>query len=532
MAAQAATSANAKHSSIVSDIRVIEFIYRAVQDAGRNAFDMEVGKNLPYYFAAIGSTSRTPQQRPFLTTYNKPPIAYISKDITVVGGAALNIYDSKLTGFKDRRKDEFKSLKEELNRETSDIDMVWWPREMNKKSGYLYTVDSPAVQSFIQSFIESLYGALDRLPRGLIPGLNNIEINPRVIPSIGVQFIEITFYINNNPYKIADLAIHDNGGSQQYDSSGNKINQLVSMYDDPIYCSSLQREEFSTTSFYNTRPSVPNLIWYVKQQLFAYGNFRTRGDREKMNIIQNRIEYLIKILRSYIRNHTDENKRNLTELFGDDKNYNKIVEHIIKLANEKGMELEEISENNILKMAEYSKKVLESNNAHQVKKYTNMMSDIRKMQQNNSNILVKNFVDLSNYFLQLINEIDQLLQVPKTNNMTNNVYQTKNKLLIILKEKYIPIYFDYVTRAKFYITELNRDPNNKEYKEQFNKLINEFEEMVVSVRNNINTFTSKNVYTHIAEMTKPAPVSSSNNATKKTRRRRKGKRDNTFKNKF
>ena len=527
MAAEPATSNNALQTSIVSDQRIIQFIYRAIHDAGRNAFDMEVGHNLPYYFAPVGSITRTPQQRPLLTTYNKPPIAYISKDITVVGGAALNIYDSKLTGFKDRRKDEFKSLKEELNRETADIDMVWWPRETNKKSGYIYTVDSPAVQSFIQIFIQVLYGTLNRLPRGLIPGLNNIEINQRVIPNIGVQFIEITFFINDISFKIADLAIHDNGGSQQYDSSGQKINQLVSMYDDPIYCSSLQREEFSTTSFYNTRPSVPNLIWYVKQQLFAYGNFRKRGDLQKMNIIQKRIEYLIKILKSYLRSHTDENKRNLTELFGDDKNYNKIVEHIVKLANEKGMDLEEISENNILKMAEYSRKTLENANANQVKKYTNMMSDIRKMQQNNSNILVKNFVDLSDYFLQLIKEIDKLLQVPKTNNMTNNVYQTKNNLLIKIKEKYIPIYLDYIMRAKFYIMELNRDPNNKEYKEQFNKLINEFEEIVLSVRNNINTFTTKNVYTQIAEMAKPTPAPSSN---KKTRRRSKGKGANTVKN--
>ena len=160
MAAQAATSANAKHSSIVSDIRVIEFIYRAIQNAAHNANNMERKKKLPYYVSQIGSMSRSDEPRFMYIDYDKSPLYYDIDDITIIGGAVLNIYDSKLTGFKERRKDEFKSLREELNRETTDIDIVWWPREILKNRGYIYTADSPAIVSFIQSFIVSLYDTL------------------------------------------------------------------------------------------------------------------------------------------------------------------------------------------------------------------------------------------------------------------------------------------------------------------------------------------------------------------------------------
>jgi hypothetical protein len=510
MAAEAATSANALHSSIVSDQRVIEFIYRAVKDAGRMAFDIEMMKKLPYYVSPIGSMSRIHDSRSILSEYNNPPLSYISNDITIVGGAALNIYDSKLTGFKQRRSQEFKSLREELSRETTDIDMVWWPRETNRKSGKIYTADSPAIFSFVQSFIGSLYGTLNNLPRGLIPGLNNIEIKPRFIPIIGVHFIEISFLIYNKEYKIADLAIHDNGGSQQYDSSGKEITKLVSMYNDPIYCSSYEGNEYSTTSFRKTKPYVPNPIWYVKQQLFAYGNFSMRGDVNKMSIIQKRIEYLIKILRSYLRNHTNQNKHNLTELFGANTTYDKLVEDIVLLAKEKGMDLEEISEknienmakysknmlkqfnenqinhayeNSIKNMAEYSKKTLESRNTNQVKKYRefmgelNNMGKLNKMQQNNSNSLINKYADLMKYFMYLLKKMEDKLEVAKKNKSinTNKSYQLKINVILRVYDTYFPIFNYYNEKGDHYITELSKDPDNKEYKLKFNDLIRELE---------------------------------------------------------
>lgn len=511
MAAEAAISNNASvmQTSIISDQRAIQFIYKAIQDAGINAHDIEKEKRLPYYLTEIGSSTRLLQPRHVLNVYDKPPLAYISKDITIIGGSALNIYDSKLVGFKQRRPDEFKSLRNELDRETTDIDMVWWPRETNKKSGYIYTADSTAIFSFVQTFIQSLYYTLNKLPKGLIQGFTNVEIQPRFIPTIGVHFITITFLINNIKYKIADLAIHDNGGSQQYDSSGNEIKEIVSMYDDPIYCSSISREEYSTTSFYNTRPYVPNITWYVKQQLFAFGNFRMRGDLNKMNIIQKRIEYLIKILKSYLRSHTNNNKRNLTEVFGVDDNYGRLVEHIILLAKEKGIdfkEKEDISENNIKKMAEYSKKVLESTNANQVKKYTEFMGELNKMQKNNSDILIYKYADLMKYFLELLKEMEYMVEVAKTNTSinTNKPYKLKIYLIVRLYHTYSSKFNYYNEKGDHFITELLEDHDNKEYKLKFNELIHELEENVISLRNHITTLTHKNLYTHITGMSTSA----------------------------
>lgn len=547
MAAEAATSNNAIQTSIVSDPRVIEFIYHAVKTAGRMAFDIEFMKKLPYYVSPIGSMSRISNSLSILSKYNKPPLSYISNDITIIGGAALNVYDSKLTGFKQRRSQEFKSLREELDRETPDIDMVWWPRETDRTSGNIYTADSPAIFSFVQSFIESLYGTLNKLPRGLISGLNNIEIKHQFISIAGVHSIEILFIIHNKEYKIGDLSIHDNGGSQRYDSSGKEITKLISMYNDPVYCSSYEGNEYSTTSFRKTKPYVPNPIWYVKQQLFAYGNPKIKGDVNKMNIIQKRIEYLIKILRSYLRSHTNQNKRNLTELFGANINYEKLVEHIILLAKEKGMDIEEkeeISENtiknmadysknmlkqfnenqinhayenNIKKMAEYSKKVLETTNTNQVKKYSEFMRELNKKQKDNSDILIYKYADLMKYFLNLLKEIEDIIEVAKTNTSinTNKPYQLKIILILRLYQKYSPIFNYYNEKGDDYITKLIKDPDNKEYKFKFNDLLHELEENVISLRNHINTFTNKNLYTHIIGMSNP--VSNRSGGTRKRR---------------
>lgn len=547
MAAQAATSANAKHSSIVSDQRVVEFIYRAVKDAGRMAFDIEMMNKLPYYVTPIGSMSRTLDSRSVLSVYNKPPLSYISNDITIVGGAVLNIYDSKLTGFKDRRKGEFKSLREELDRETPDIDMVWWPRETNKKSGNIYTADSPAIFSFVQSFIQSLYGTLNNLPKGLISGLNNIKIKPRFRPIIGVHFIEISFIIYNKEYKIADLAIHDNGSSQQYDSSGKEIKKLVSMYNDPIYCSSFEGNEYSTTSFRKTKPYVPNPIWYVKQQLFAYGNFRMRGDMQKMNIIQKRIEYLIKILKSYLRSHTNQNKRNLTELFGVDTTYEKLVGEIITLAKEKGMDLEEeisenivsnknkntnleekeeISENNIKNIAEkstkileqqanndrvkniavYSKKILESTNTGEVNKYFRFLEELTNMDPNSIYAVIKKYINIMIVFSNLKKDLDQL--------KTNSAF--------IIKEKYNDIYNHYAILGSYYIDELHKDPTNEKYKLELNKITMNLENEIVSIQNDINV---------LQKSASSANSSSSAHAKPSRRRGGRGKGKKTIKKK-
>lgn len=535
MAAQAVTSTNALQASIVSDQRVIEFIYRAIKNAGRNAFDMEMGNKLPYYVVPVGSMTRMPNPRQVLTTYDRSPLTYISKDITIIGGAALNIYDSKLTGFKQRRVDEFKSLRNELDRETTDIDIVWWPRESNKNSGNIYTAESPAIFSFINSFIQSLYGTLHDLPKGLIPGLNNIEIEPRFMPMIGVHFIEIIFIINNKSYKIADLAIHDNGGSQQYNSSGNEIKRIVSMYDDPIYCSSLERNKFSTISFRDTKPYVPNILRYVTQQLFAYGNFRRKGDINKMNIIQKRIEYLIKILRSYLRSHTNQNKRNVNELFGVDTPYEKLVEDIVSLAEEKGITLKEknkikssnlntlnhveekevISENNIKKMAEkstkileqqenndrvqniiaYSKRILSSTNTGEVNKYIHFLEELTNMDPNSVYAIIKKYINIMIVFSNLKKDL------------------IKSNSAFMITGKYNDIYDHYAILGSHYIDELKKDPTNEKYKLELNKIAMKLENEIVSIQTNINRLQQS--------------------AGASTRRRRKGKARNprTQKNK-
>jgi hypothetical protein len=229
-----------------------------------------------------------------------------------------------------------------------------------------------------------------------------------------------------------------------------------------------------------------------------------------MNIIQKRIEYLIKILRSYLRSHTNQNKHNLTELFGANTTYDKLVEDIVLLAKEKGMDLEEISEknienmakysknmlkqfnenqinhayeNSIKNMAEYSKKALESRNTNQVKKYAefmgelNKMGKLNKMEQINNNSLINKYADLMKYFMFLLKKMEDKVEVAKTNTSinTNKSYQLKINVILRLYHKYSPIFNYYNEKGDHYITELSKDPDNKEYKLKFNDLIRELE---------------------------------------------------------
>lgn len=89
-------------------------------------------------------------------------IEYNPNDITIVGGSALNLYDILLKKIKERK--EMKQLKSYINRETTDIDIVLWPRistiqpfvDITDMEDYIITSKSLAIKSFISVLIEKL----------------------------------------------------------------------------------------------------------------------------------------------------------------------------------------------------------------------------------------------------------------------------------------------------------------------------------------------------------------------------------------
>ena len=125
-------------SKILTNISVITHIYSIVKEAGLNASlnpEVVAGKNNVTIIKANvpGLTRITANcRRPGVNikqcrVSSNFSITYDANDITIIGGAALNVYDYTLKGLKERH--SLEALENYIKKKTSDIDIVWWPRE-------------------------------------------------------------------------------------------------------------------------------------------------------------------------------------------------------------------------------------------------------------------------------------------------------------------------------------------------------------------------------------------------------------------
>jgi hypothetical protein len=135
---------------LAADIRIPVLLCMAVQAA---AMKVTGDVNTPFIGRGtcvypIGS-SATNRLGPCKKVDEKVTIEYYPKDLMIIGGMALAFYDHIIRDIKISR--DIPSLKHVLTKNTSDIDMVWWPR-----TNQIITINSPGIMELRDILIEKV----------------------------------------------------------------------------------------------------------------------------------------------------------------------------------------------------------------------------------------------------------------------------------------------------------------------------------------------------------------------------------------
>jgi hypothetical protein len=319
-------------STILSDVSIIADIYAIIKSAGLVASTerevVSASRDVRVIPANTPGQNRKTAEAKQVT--DKYEIAFDANDITIVGGAALNIYDFKLQALKERR--EIGPLEEYIKKKTSDIDIVWWPRTDTRSP--IITSRSEAIIKLVLAFkaqlIEKFEAKKRELESKIRPFITNASNSDRLeivfemfpVYAAGVFNINVMFQMKGKTLKICDIIVHDSGSSQRYDMDGNEVTDVAFMENDPLY-SFPNPGKYNSLSYLNVNSvdiAVPNIKSLIKQQLFAFENL-VRARATKSFINYKRIQFIKKLLLSFKLNDP-KNARNmgdLVEVFGTDQ---------------------------------------------------------------------------------------------------------------------------------------------------------------------------------------------------------------------
>ena len=328
-------------AEILSHVEIIGEIYRIVKKAGLLA-TRRIGKDgISKTCVIMPNEKGVMRDASVCLETLKFPLKYDPNHLTIVGGAALNIYDYKLRDLKKRR--SLGELKEYIKKKTADIDINWWP--VVSSLDMISIISSETIVRLAKYFHEELQAEFDEhapmLLEHLKPFLPNIKFEDKLHISVsqritflaGVYNYTITFHIKDKIMKICDINLHDAGSGQRYDKFGQEIGELRPMTDDPTYCNPNQSHAYSISylTIGDSFVAVPNIVSLVQQQLFAFENLLRQNKTEKALVNYRRVEFIQKVL-SNLKLHDPANKRNyqeLLEVFGTDNS--EYVDNIIQV---------------------------------------------------------------------------------------------------------------------------------------------------------------------------------------------------------
>lgn len=253
-------------------------------------------------------------------------VIYLPDELTVIGGAALNLYEFELEDFRARR--GIPELKDFTKKSTSDLDMVWWPKYSIKNpelQNMCAISQSIAIETLARTFTAKLQERFNEQKENntkMMTGIKAILEDPETYVSTsvrpvfpaGVWTISCSFIANRTSYKIIDIAIHDTASSQKLDKYGYQITKLEPMINDPVYTTIQPNTPKTITQldFEETRVSVCNISEFIYQQLFAFSLLlKEPGNRSLKALINyKRIIYIIELL----NNIQSNNSRNINIL--------------------------------------------------------------------------------------------------------------------------------------------------------------------------------------------------------------------------
>lgn len=230
-------------------------------------------------------------------------LSYHEEDITIYGGAALQLYDYRFALLKPIG---FGTAKNAIGKATTDIDMVWWPR--SSMDTRVATARSSGIKTMCEEFKTMLYIRSTYLKRVIQPKLGfspDITIGMFDSLAYGAYTITITFAWGKNTHRVCEISIHDSASSQLSPTLQYMTHDVVHMSNSDTY-----PDHKVDTLVYGPQQrhiSVPNYSQFIQQQFFALNRilFDPSGAlvanldrRTKGIIIWRRMQYLKELLKA------------------------------------------------------------------------------------------------------------------------------------------------------------------------------------------------------------------------------------------
>lgn len=286
---------------IVKKPQIVATFYHIMKRAGKKAASimkhLASTHDLLYELLPLelnGTHRRVPERgntrKPYFST--EYTLEYDPEDIYVYGGCALALYDGALHGFKQKYR--LNSLEKRVLKNTTDIDLAWFPRVPDEITGWVATSESPMIVAMVKEYKRDLEMIVARhqenlkmLIRKVLEGKHEItEIDDVTVhhhhgeheKKAGVHSLKLSCKINGAELQLCEISIHDNASSQQYDELHYEIPHMRRMTEDPVYC---PPEELVHLDVYRIKIPVPNIERYCRQQLFTFVNKLKDGQYQK-----------------------------------------------------------------------------------------------------------------------------------------------------------------------------------------------------------------------------------------------------------
>jgi hypothetical protein len=305
------------------------FIQIAAVDATARESVTENSQNTCAYPIGASASSRTDE----CSVTDRYRVIYHPEDILIVGGVAISLYDEAISGIKSQYHNT-STLQRYVEKDTTDIDMIWWPR-IEDTTPHLeknvVTINSIAISSLIAAYVGTLKSkftdnSIIDIIKMSIPNLQpditlvRIEVEESAIGiAAGVKKILIYFIItipeNQTEIKleICDISIHDGASSQiEVDPIHRKKLILKPMEFDPIYCDPYT-QKVAFPIFNEKKLYMPNIKSIINQQLFAFKRLLDAG-KHKCIINYKRIRYLQLMIFEYVYQRGNEHIRTIFQI--------------------------------------------------------------------------------------------------------------------------------------------------------------------------------------------------------------------------
>ncbi len=253
-------------------------------------------------------------------------LEYDPNTITIMGGAALNVYTTLLSKYIKTK--GIIELKDYVKRETTDIDIVWWPN-YNKEDKAIISA-SPIIKKFVENLTKKIEETISTVK---ITGIKNLTVDNNINQIATTKFDDsltskykfgsFQIYIygeteKEKNIKLVDFTIHDTASGQRTSEKNSPIciNCIKPMEDDPTYINSVTIHKINDIN-------IPKISTFIKQQKYAFNN-----NPEKRKVYYYRLLYIEELLRNVT---TNNNTHNITSVFGEDITQNAIKTNLQNL---------------------------------------------------------------------------------------------------------------------------------------------------------------------------------------------------------